>query len=70
MYWHGGREIVNFDLASAAGSRAVIVVEGMSDRVALETLAVVLRLALAGGGAFEARQVGQRFRCRLVPGAI
>ena len=30
---------MNFDLATAAGSRAVIVVEGMSDRVALETLA-------------------------------
>ena len=30
---------MNFDLAAAAGPRAVIVVEGMSDRVALETLA-------------------------------
>src|SRR5436189_2773509 len=33
----GMQKIMNFDLATAAGSRAVIVVEGMSDRVALET---------------------------------
>ena len=41
---------MNFDLATAAGSRAVIVVEGMSDRVALETLAERRGLALGAPG--------------------
>jgi len=41
---------MNFDLAAAAGSRAVIVVEGMSDRVALETLAGRRGLALGAAG--------------------
>jgi len=40
---------MNFDLA-AAGSRAVIVVEGMSDRAALETLAERRGLALGAQG--------------------
>ena len=31
--------IMNFDLAAVAGSRAVILVEGMSDQAALEALA-------------------------------
>jgi hypothetical protein len=41
---------MNFDLATAAGSRAVIVVEGMSDRVALETLAERQGIALGVQG--------------------
>ena len=41
---------MNFDLATAAGSRAVIVVEGMSDRVALETLAERRGIALRAQG--------------------
>ena len=43
-------KIMNFDLATAAGSRAVIVVEGMSDRVALETLAERRGMALGAQG--------------------
>jgi Overcoming lysogenization defect protein-like, TOPRIM domain len=46
----GMQKIMNFDLAAAAGSRAVIVVEGMSDRVALETLAERRGLALGAQG--------------------
>src|SRR5690242_17740729 len=42
----GMQKIMSFDLATAAGSRAVIVVEGMSDRVALETLAERRGIAL------------------------
>jgi len=41
---------MSFDLAAAAGSRGVIVVEGMSDRVALETLAERRGLALGAHG--------------------
>src|SRR5690349_19712220 len=46
----GMQKIMNFDLATAAGSRAVIVVEGMSDRVALETLAERRGIALRAQG--------------------
>jgi hypothetical protein len=44
------QKIMNFELATAAGSRAVIVVEGMSDQVALETLAERRGIALRAQG--------------------
>jgi hypothetical protein len=44
------QKIMNFELAAAAGPRAVIVVEGMSDRVALETLAERRGMALRAQG--------------------